>query len=76
MKIVDLTALMVEDKDATQLEAEENDDVVLLKENQKAQADDYVDIDSTENIRTVIVNLESDKNTFDRYQINIDWTVQ
>lgn len=67
MKIVDLTALMVEDKDATQLEAEENDDVVLLKENQKAQADDYVDIDSTENIRTVIVNLESDKNTFDRY---------
>jgi hypothetical protein len=35
-----------------------------------------IDIDSTENIRTVIVNMDSDKNTFDRYQINIDWTLQ
>ena len=35
-----------------------------------------VDIDSTENIRTVIVNLDADKSTFDRYQINIDWTLQ
>jgi hypothetical protein len=35
-----------------------------------------IDIDSTENIRTVIVNMDSDKTTFDRYQINIDWTLQ
>ena len=35
-----------------------------------------MDIDSTANIRTVIVNMDSDKNSFDRYQINIDWTLQ
>ena len=42
----------------------------------KADDEEMIDIDSTENISTVIVNMDSDKNTFDRYQINIDWTLQ
>lgn len=40
------------------------DEVKLL--NAKS-ADERIDIDETENIRTVIVNLESEKNVFDRY---------
>lgn len=36
---------------------------------------DYIDIDSTENLRTVIVNTDINKEDFTRYQINIDWTL-
>ena len=36
---------------------------------------DIVDIDSTENLRTVIVSTELNKEDFIRYQINLDWTL-
>lgn len=35
-----------------------------------------MDIDSTFNIRTVIMNMDSERGSFDRYQISIDWTLQ
>lgn len=37
---------------------------------------DFVNLDETENIRTVIVNKEFEENDFYRYQINIDWNVK
>ena len=37
---------------------------------------DQIDINDTENIRTMIVNQEYDENNFTRYQVNIDWTLQ
>ena len=37
---------------------------------------DYIDVDDTENIRTVIVNTEFDVQEFIRYQINIDWSLK
>ena len=50
--------------------------ITINKESAPSKDEEMIDIDSTENIRTVIVNMDSDKNTFDRYQINIDWTLQ
>lgn len=35
-----------------------------------------LDIDDTENIRSVIVNKEFEDSDFNRYQINIDWTLR
>ena len=69
LKIVDNSALLIEEKSEEELT--ESTEVVGLP-----STTDTVNIDSTENIRTVIVNLESDPNTFERYSINIDWTVQ
>lgn len=61
LKIVDNTALLIEEK--SQEEFNDDTEVVSLSN----PASDIVNIDSTENIRTVIVNLESDPNTFERY---------
>lgn len=72
LKVVDGSALMIELKDP--LEIEEQDDVTKLKN--ISSSEERYDIDDTENIRTVIVNLESEKSNFERYQINIDWTLQ
>lgn len=49
---------------------------VYIEENGKSKPTDNIDIDETENIRTVIVNKEFEENDFVRYQINIDWTVK
>ncbi len=81
LKIVDNSALLVELKDPTELQQEQihGDDgevITINKESAPTKDEEMIDIDSTENIRTVIVNMDSDKNTFDRYQINIDWTLQ
>jgi hypothetical protein len=82
LKILDNSALLVELKDPTELQQDlaqgDDGEVVTLNKVSAPSKDDeeMVDIDSTENIRTVIVNMDSDKNTFDRYQINIDWTLQ
>ena len=70
LKVVDGSALLVEDKDSTEVEA---DEVIRLQHIKSSE--ETVNIDDTENIRTVIVNMESEKTTFDRYQINLDWTV-
>jgi hypothetical protein len=59
---VDNAAMLVELRDPS--EVEENDVIVLKKYESK---DEQVDIDSTENIRTVIVNTDSEKSQFDRY---------
>lgn len=44
----------------------------------KAQAsdNDIQHIDDSANIRTVIVNTSTSLETFERFQINIDWTLQ
>jgi len=83
LKILDNSALLVELKDPAELQQDlvQGDDgevITLNKGSAPSKNDDeeMIDIDSTENIRTVIVNMDSDKNTFDRYQINIDWTLQ
>jgi hypothetical protein len=82
LKILDNSALLVELKDPTELQQDlalgDDGEVITLNKVSAPSKDDeeMVDIDSTENIRTVIVNMDSDKNTFDRYQINIDWTLQ
>ena len=81
LKIIDNSALLVELKDSAELlqESVQGDDgevITINKESAPSKDEEMIDIDSTENIRTVIVNMDSDKNTFDRYQINIDWTLQ
>jgi len=83
LKIVDNSALLVELKDPAELQQDlvqgDNGEVITLDKGSapsKNDDEEMIDIDSTENIRTVIVNMDSDKNTFDRYQINIDWTLQ
>lgn len=81
LKIIDNSALLVELKDPAELlqESVQGDDgevITINKESAPSKDEEMIDIDSTENIRTVIVNMDSDKNTFDRYQINIDWTLQ
>jgi hypothetical protein len=82
LKILDNSALLIELKDPTELQQDlalgDDGEVITLNKVSAPSKDDeeMVDIDSTENIRTVIVNMDSDKNTFDRYQINIDWTLQ
>jgi hypothetical protein len=82
LKILDNSALLVELKDPSELQQDlalgDDGEVITLNKVSAPSKDDeeMVDIDSTENIRTVIVNMDSDKNTFDRYQINIDWTLQ
>ena len=76
LKIIDNSAILVEMKDPAELEADASQDQEIKQLNIKGQDDEKIDIDSTENIRTVIVNMDSDKSTFDRYQINIDWTLQ
>ncbi len=55
LKIVDNTAILVEMKDEQQVEMEKNEPVYHLEENGKKTESDFIDIDSTENIRTVIV---------------------
>jgi hypothetical protein len=62
----------VEEKSKEELEEAAEDEIKLHK---LTSQDERVDIDSTENIRTVIVNPESEPSNFERYQINIDWTV-
>jgi hypothetical protein len=37
---------------------------------------DYVNVDETENIRTVIVNTEFDKEDVNRYQFNLNWNLK
>lgn len=83
LKIIDNSALLVELKDPAELQQElvqgDDGDVITINKvsaPSKNEDEEMIDIDSTENIRTVIVNMDSDKNTFDRYQINIDWTLQ
>jgi hypothetical protein len=72
LKIVDNSAILVEEKSKEELEEAAEDEIKLHK---LTSQDERVDIDSTENIRTVIVNPESEPSNFERYQINIDWTV-
>jgi len=76
LKIIDNSAILVELKDAAELEAEASEDLEVKKLASAKPDDENVDIDSTENIRTVILNMDSDKSSFERYQINIDWTLQ
>ena len=83
LKIIDNSALLVELKDPAELQQKlvqgDDGDVITINKvsaPSKNEDEEMIDIDSTENIRTVIVNMDSDKNTFDRYQINIDWTLQ
>lgn len=49
---------------------------VYVESNGQKKESDFIDIDSTENIRTVIVNKEFQESDVERYQINIDWTVK
>ena len=63
LKIIDNSALLVEEKSAE--EQEDTDDVIKLA--QMKSDDEQVDIDSTDNIRTVIVNLEQEPQNFERY---------
>ena len=65
--------MLVEMKDESQIEADEvqNDLAKALKNNDK----DYIDVDDTANIRTMIVNIEFESD-FNRYQINIDWSLK
>ena len=53
LKIVDNSALLIEEKSQEELAESEATEVVAI-----SNASDVVNIDSTENIRTVIVNLE------------------
>jgi methylthioribose-1-phosphate isomerase len=64
LKVVDGSAILVEEKDPQEI-ANESDDVINL--HKITSSEERVDIDSTENIRTVIVNLESEKSVFERY---------
>jgi len=49
---------------------------VYLQENGVKKEVDIVDIDSTENLRTVIVTKEFDTGDVERFKINIDWTLK
>ena len=75
LKIIDNSAILVELKDPAELEADASEETEVKKLDSAKPDDENIDIDSTENIRTVILNMESDKNSFERYQINIDWTL-
>ena len=71
LRIVDNSALLVEMRDQNEVEEfDEEHKLVQMK-----SADERIDIDSTENIRTVIVNTEFNKSNFERYQFNLDWTL-
>ncbi|CDW84271.1 ubiquitin carboxyl-terminal hydrolase 40 [Stylonychia lemnae] len=74
LKIVDNAAILVEMKDESQVSQEEDEIKQSLSHALKDK--DEVNVDDTENIRTVIVNLEYNESDFTRYQINIDWSLQ
>ena len=65
LKVIDNSAILVEERD--QNEIEENDTQQNNNGGQVTNEDTVITIDDTENIRTVIVNKESDKSNFDRY---------
>lgn len=52
-----------------------NEPVYIQEKGIKKEAD-ILEIDSTENLRTVIVNKEFDTSDVERFKINIDWTVK
>jgi hypothetical protein len=62
LKIFDNSAILIELKDPAEIEADASEDQEIKKLSQVGKDDDEkIDIDSTENIRTVIVNMESEK---------------
>ena len=62
LKIIDNSAILIELKDPAEIEADASEDQEIKKLSQVGKDDDEkIDIDSTENIRTVIVNMESEK---------------
>ncbi len=62
-------ALLVERKQADEIESENSTDAAPL------YSPDVINVDDTEDLRTVIVNTDSDKETFFRYQCNLEWTL-
>jgi len=54
-------ALLVERKQADEIESENSTDAAPL------YSPDVINVDDTEDLRTVIVNTDSDKETFFRY---------
>lgn len=62
-------ALLVERKQADEIDSENSTDAAPL------YSPDVINVDDTEDLRTVIVNTDSDKETFFRYQCNLEWTL-
>ena len=64
LKIIENSAILVEKKDENEVDVP---DTVVLDPGKIVSKDEVIDIDETENIRTVIVNHEFDQSDFTRY---------
>jgi hypothetical protein len=75
LKVMDNAGILVETK--SEDEADDDQTVQIIGGATKKKDDlDIMHIDDTENIRTVLVNTALDLDNIERYQINIDWTLE
>lgn len=72
VKVAHNSAFLVERKDPDEMVAEE---VSETDGGAKKYVSDVVDLDDTEDFRTVIVNTEDSKDEFNRFQLNLNWTL-
>ena len=75
LKIMDNAGILVETKSEDEVD---DDSTVQVIGNATKKKDDFdiKHIDDTENIRSVLVNTALDLDTIERFQINIDWTLE
>ena len=70
VKICHNSALLVEEKDINEISLEKS--VV----GGQAYVQEVIDLDETADFRTVIVNTQSDKQDFKRFQFNLNWSLK
>ena len=72
---MDNAGILVETKSEDEVD---DDSTVQVIGNATKKKDDFdiKHIDDTENIRSVLVNTALDLDTIERFQINIDWTLE
>ena len=74
VKVVHNTQFLLETKDGSEVDEDGNQLPQDKSSTSKKDADvEY--LDDSENMRTIIVNTEYDKSSFQRYQVNIDQTL-
>jgi len=75
IKMVHMSSLLVEEKDENEVE-EEAQTIKQGGAQASGASADIEYLDDTENMRTVIVNTENEKDDFKRFQVNLDWSLQ